>query len=659
MKYLTLSIALALYSVMLFAQKTSTVTIQSPDNSIELSINIGSNITWAVTKNKTSVISPSAISLTLGNGEILGKDPKIKSRKEKVVNTTVTGLFYKKTTIIDNYREVALQFQNDYGLLFRVYNTGVAYRFVTNKKSPLTIVSEEANFNFDKDYSTVVPYVNTYVTKNGTGDVYINSFENTYNYLNISELNKDTIAFTPILVNIDNGKKVAIMEADLEDYPGMFLKAKHHGFYSDFAPYPKSEKQAGHNNLQTFVTERENFIAKTSGTRTFPWRLVVISEQDKELLNNDLVYLLASPSRIDNTSWIQPGKVAWDWWNHWNIKNVDFVAGINTATYKYYIDFASEYNIEYILLDEGWANSLDIMDIVPQINLQEIIDYGKQKNVGIWLWAGWLPLNKKMDEALSKYAGMGIKGFKVDFMDRDDQKMVNFYYHLSQKAAEHKIMIDFHGSYKPTGLQRTFPNVVNFEGVYGMEQLKWANPDMPKNDVTIPFVRMLAGPLDYTPGAMSNANKTNFRAVNAQPMSQGTRCHQLAMYVVYEAPFSMLSDNPSAYLREEISTKFIVDIPTTFDETVALDGKVGEYAIIARRKGNIWYIGGMTDWTARDITLDFSFLKNGKYQLELYTDGANAHRGGTDFKKENKSISSSDKLSIHMAPGGGFAAVIK
>ena len=656
-KYTILCIAFSLPTLLVFAQKTNTIRASSPDGRVLLTVAINDKISWSVEKDKQAIIMPSDISLTLDNGKVLGRFSKFRSSSITQKSGVVKSLNYKKATIRDSYTQAVLSFKDSFNLIFRVYNNGVAYRFSTSIKHPVTIRSEEANFNFDKDYATVVPYVNTHVTKNGTGDVYFNSFENTYNYLKISQLHKDTLAFTPILINLDKGKKAAIIEADLEDYPGMFLKVKENGFYGAFAPLPKTEKQGGHNNLQSLVTAREEYIAKTDGNRNFPWRIVTVSDEDKELLNNDLVYLLASPSRVQDPSWIRSGKVAWDWWNDWNIKGVDFNAGINTATYKFYIDFAAAYNIEYVLLDEGWANSLDIMDIVPEINLQEIIDYGRQKNVGIWLWGGWLPLSKKMDEALSKYASMGIKGFKVDFMDRDDQKMVNFYYKLAEKAAQYKLMIDFHGSYKPTGLQRTYPNVVNFEGVYGMEQLKWGNYlDMPKNDVTIPYLRMLAGSLDYTPGAMSNANRKNFRPIGSKPMSQGTRCHQLAMYIIYEAPFSMLSDNPNAYMAEKESTTFIAAVPTVFDETIAIDGRVGEYAVIARRKGDTWYIGGMTDWTERDITLDLSFLKNGNYTIELYTDGVNAGRDGTDYKKQVKRTSSADKIKIHMAPGGGFAA---
>ena len=638
------------------AQKAKTFTVTSPDGNIQLKVDASAKLQWSVTHQSQTIIAPSAISLKLQSGEVLGDNAQITSSKNEKVNNRFAALHYKKDTVEDNYAQLILNCKGDYGIIFRAYNDGVAYRFFTKKKDSILIQSEEANFNFTDDDFAFIPYSN----QPHNHDKYECSFENPYQHIRLSEFVKDTVAFAPVLVELANNKKAVITEADLEDYPGMFLTNGKitTGLSGDFAPYVLEDKQGGHNNLQAYVTKRADYIARTNGTRSFPWRVVVISTSDKDLLNNDMVYRLASPSRVEDVSWIKPGKVAWDWWNDWNISHVDFKAGINTQTYKYYIDFAAANHIENILLDEGWANSLDIMQIVPEINLQEIIDYGKQKNVGVWLWGGWLPLDKKIDEALSKYSKMGIKGFKIDFMDRDDQKMVQFYYRMAKKAAEYHLMIDYHGAYKPTGLQRTFPNVLNVEAVYGMEQLKWANPDMPQFDVSIPFIRMVAGPMDYTPGAMRNSTKETFRPINAMPMSQGTRCHQLAMYVMYEAPFEMLSDNPTVYMREQECLNFMSNIPTVFDETVALDGKVGEYAVIARRTGDTWYIGAMSDWNARDITIDLSFLKDGNYEAEFFADGVNADRDATDYKREVKQLSSKDKLNVHISNGGGWAAKI-
>lgn len=638
----------------LFAQKNQEYQLSSPDGEIKVEVKVGNDIKWSVNHESQPVIEPSSISLTLEK-ETLGKNPKVRSAQTESVNKTIDAINYKKDVIEDQYNQLTLTFKDGYGLHFRAYNEGVAYRFFTNKKGTITVLSEEATFNFPGDHMVYIPYANDPVQ-----DVYQISFENNYQHIPLSEVKKDTVAFAPVLVELPNGIKAAITEADLESYAGMFLRTgeKDFSLKGDFAAYPLEEKQGGHNNLQSYVMKRADYIAKTSGKRTFPWRVVIISEEDKELLNNDMVYKLASPSRLTDVSWVEPGKVAWDWWNDWNISKVDFRAGINTETYKHYIDFAAANNIENILLDEGWADSEDIMKIVPEIDLQEIIDYAKQKGVGVWLWGGWYPLDNKTDEAFSTYSKMGIKGFKVDFMNRDDQKMVDFYYRLARKAAEHNLMLDFHGSYKPTGLQRTYPNVVNFEGVRGLENVKWSNTDFPLYDATIPFIRMLAGPMDYTPGAMKNANKENFRAVHSAPMSQGTRTHQLALYVLYEAPFNMLADNPTNYMEEPESTSFIASVPTTFDETVALEGKVGEYAALARRKGDTWYVGAITNWDARDITIDLSFLPEGNYEAVIFKDGINADREGTDYKREVKKVSSSDQLDIHMAPGGGWAARI-
>jgi alpha-glucosidase len=637
------------------AQNKKEYQVKSPNGKISVNVVVAATVEWNAAYEDKPLLVNSLINLQLASGEVLGQNGKVLISKTEPKQSRFAALNYKNDIVEDNYVQLSLSMKGNYSIIFRAYNDGIAYRFITARKDSLTIKNEEANFNFGSDHRAFIPYVNDA----HNNDVFETSFENNYVHLNLSKIKKDTLEFLPVLVEANDGIKVAITEADLESYPGMFVQATQSpGFRGVFAPYPTEEKQGGHNNLQSFVIKRANYIAKTSGQKSFPWRVVIVSKEDKELLNSDMVYRLASPSRIKDVSWIKPGKVAWDWWNDWNISGVDFKAGINTQTYKYYIDFAAANKIEYILLDEGWATSEDIMKIVPEINLQEIIDYGKSKNVGVWLWGGWLPLDKQIDHALSTYSKMGIKGFKIDFMDRDDQKMVDFFYRFSKKAAEYKLMLDFHGAYKPTGLQRTFPNVVNFEGVRGLENVKWSNTDFPGYDCSLPFIRMLAGPMDYTPGAMKNANKSNFRSVNSAPMSQGTRCHQLALYVVFESPFEMLADNPTNYIREKESTEFIASVPTTFDKTVALDGKVSDYVAIARRKGDAWYVGAITNWDVRDITLDLSFLGNGNFEAEIFQDGVNADREGTDYKKIKQKVSAIDRLKIHLSPGGGWAARI-
>jgi alpha-glucosidase len=380
----------------------------------------------------------------------------------------------------------------------------------------------------------------------------------------------------------------------------------------------------------------------------------VISTEDRQLANNDMMQRLAEPSRIVDESWIKPGKVAWDWWNDWNVTHVDFKAGINVPTYKYYIDFAAANKLEYIIIDEGWSDDYDLTK--TKLDIQQIVDYGKQKKVGVILWSTWYAITRDADGLFAKYSKMGVKGFKIDFIDRDDQKVVVSLYDLAQKAATNHLMIDYHGMYKPSGIQRTFPNVINCEGVKGLENMKWGTDNQPGYDVSIPFIRMLSGPMDYTPGAMRNASKSAFRPVNSNPMSQGTRSHQLAMYTIFEAPLQMLSDNPTAYMREKESTDFIAAVPTTFDETVAVDGKVGEYVTVARRKGSTWYAGSMTNWSDRKINIDLSFLGEGKYKAIIFEDGINADRDATDYIRKEIAVTAKDHLEIPMASGGGWAA---
>ena len=634
------------------------IHVKSPNGKIDMALESGAKISWSVKHENTEVIAPSTISLTLGGGVVLGNNAKVVNVKNSKVNTSFAAPIYKKKTVIDEYNQVIINFKGDFGLILRAYNDGVAYRFFISKKGQIIVESEDANFNFSKDHKAFVPYVRD-LREN---DIYTLAFEALYDEIPLSKFVKDSLALSPLLVDLGNGKKAAIIEAELEDYPGMFLTRndqKQQGLHGAFAHCPKEERLGGFNKMNYMVTKREPYIANTSGTRNFPWRAIIISESDKELLNSDMVQKLSTPSQIADVSWIKPGKVAWDWWNDWNISKVDFKAGINTETYKYYIDFASKNHIEYVVLDEGWSEETDMLKVSPNMNIEELISYGKQKNVGIILWASWYALNQVLDDAFSQYSKMGVKGFKIDFMDRDDQKMVKSIYDIAEKAASYKLFIDYHGMYKPTGIQRTYPNIVNFEGVKGLENAKWTpKDDMPRYETSIPFIRMLAGPMDYTPGAMRNATRADFRPSNSMPMSQGTRCHQLGMYVVYEAPLQMLADNPTAYMKEQESTTFISQIPTTFDETIALDGKVGEYVAIARRKNDKWFVGGLTNWSARQMTIDLSFLDKGTYSAEIFKDGINADKDATDYKREIVKVTSTDKLKLNMAKGGGFAIII-
>jgi alpha-glucosidase len=648
MRFNSLVLLFSVFSVTTFAQSAKTYHVKSPDGKIDLTVNVGKTVSWFVKHEETNVILPSAISMSLDKGDVLGKNAIVKSAKTVTANEVIKTPFYKKAEVKDNYTQLLLTFKGDYGLAFRAYNDGVAYRFVIVRKGTITVKNEEANFNFKDDDKAFLPFVNDYRNH----DKFNTSFESHYDNINLSAIKKDSLAFMPVLVDLGNGKKAAILEADLQDYPGMYVTgSQDHDLKGVFAPYPTEEASKGINYV---VNNRANYIAKTVGTRSFPWRVVVISTEDKQLANNDMMQRLAEPSRVADVSWIKPGKVAWDWWNDWNLSHVDFKAGINVPTYKYYIDFAAANKLEYIIIDEGWSDDHDLNKF--KLDVQEIVNYGKQKNVGVILWSTWYAITRDPDNLFAKFAKMGVKGFKIDFIDRDDQKAVSSLYDLAQKAANNHLLVDYHGMYKPSGIQRTFPNVINCEGVKGLENMKWGVDNQPGYDVSIPFIRMMAGPMDYTPGAMRNASKAAFRPVNSNPMSQGTRSHQLAMYTIFEAPLQMLSDNPTTYKREQESTDFIDTVPTTFDETVALDGKVGEYVSIARRKDNTWFAGAMTNWDAREIKVDLSFLGEGKYKATLFEDGANADRDGTDYTRKVVTVTSKDHLDIQMASGGGWAA---
>ena len=653
MKYSCLLITILTCSTFVNAQKTKSFNVQSPDGNTSVQIEVGNKILWSVKDKNAAVIEPSSISMQLNN-EVLGDNAIITSSKTEKVNNVINAVNYIKATIPDNYNQLTLNCKNDFGIIFRVYNDAVAYRFFIKRKDSLIIKNEEANFNFTNDDSAFIPIQWDYRDKQN----FNSSFEALYHHITLSQFPKDSLAFLPLLVDLGNGSKAEILEADLEDYPGMYLNLNEtqKGLKGVYAPVPTNAHVVERNLIPT---ERADYIAKTNGTRSFPWRIVAISETDKDLLNNDIVQKLAAPPRIQDNSWIKPGLVAWDWWNNWNITGVDFKAGINTNTYKYYIDFAAANKLSYIVIDEGWSEFYDLLKIKPaDFDLQQIVDYGKQKNVGVILWASWYNVLRQMDTAFQKYSKMGVKGFKIDFFDRDDQLVVRSTYEIANKAAENKLMVDYHGIFKPTGLQRTYPNVVGYEGVKGLENFKWANEDQPAYTTSIPFIRMMAGPMDYTPGAMRNATQDDFRNVNNNPMAKGTRCNQLAEYVVFYAPLQMLSDNPTIYMKEQECTDFISKIPTTWDETVPLDGKVGEYVAVARRKGNDWFVGAMTNWNERDLTLDLSFLPAGNYTAEIFKDGVNADKNATDYKKEIIKINAEDKLNIHLAQGGGWAARI-
>lgn len=658
---LLLTCTCALFALSVQGQKQ--LLLSSPDGNLKSTITVGDKLTYDISCNGQQVLAPSPISATLDNGKVWGDKARLSKVTEKKNDTQIDAPFYRSSCVRNYYNELTLRFKGDYSVVFRAYNDGVAYRFVNHAKKPFCILNEEVDYRFPADVTASVPYVNAGKDGDYNGQFH-NSFENVYTTAPISQLNKERLMFLPLVVQATPEVKVCITETDLNNYPGLYLtNAKGSNSLSGIqAPYPKTMKQGGHNNLQMRVQTREEYIAKVDGPRNFPWRVAVVTTRDTQLAASNLSYLLAEPSKLSDTSWIKPGKVAWEWWNDWNLCGVDFKTGVNNATYKAYIDFASQYGIEYVILDEGWAVNLkaDLMQVVKEIDLKELVDYAAARNVGIILWAGYYAFERDMENVCRYFSEMGVKGFKVDFMDRDDQLMTDFNHRAAAMCAKYHLILDLHGTHKPAGLNRTYPNVLNFEGVHGLEQMKWrpAGFDQITYDVMIPFIRQVAGPMDYTQGAMRNATRENYYPSYSEPMSQGTRCHQLAMYIVLESPFNMLCDSPSNYMREPESTSFIAQVPTVWDETVVLDGKMGEYIITARRKGDTWFVGGLNNWDARDVEVDLSFLSSGSHKAVLFKDGVNAHRTARDYKREEVSVSSTQPLKVHLAPGGGFTLQI-
>jgi alpha-glucosidase len=622
--------------------------IISPNGKIKISFGFDQKITYSVWHDSKIILGPNPISLKLQEAGIMGNAPLLKTYTTRLVKDTIFPRIQEKSkTIQDHYHEITFKFEAGFQVDFRAYDDGAAYRFRTQLPDEIVVENEEVTLNFPQNHQVYFP----------TEDSFLTHSERIYEHLYLDEIASEKMACLPVLIDVENGPKIAFTEAGLVDYPGLYVRGTgSKSLQGLFPAVATEEKQTRDRTVE--VVERADYIARTRGLRDFPWRVMVIAEKDSDLIASQMVYKLSPENRIEDTSWIRPGKVAWDWWNANNIFGVDFRAGINTATYKYYIDFASQYGIEYIILDEGWSDTTDLLKVNPDIDMDTLLDYARGKNVGIILWVVWKTLDDQLELALDTFVEWGVKGIKVDFMQRDDQWMVNYYWRIAQAAADRRLLVDFHGSYKPSGLRRAYPNVLTREGVRGLEHVKWSQHPTPEHNVILPFIRMLAGPMDYTPGAMINAQEKNFRSVFDRPMSMGTRCHQLAMYVVFESPLQMLADSPTHYLREKESMEFLGPVPTVWDETRVLDAKVGDYVLIARRNGKEWYVGAMTDWTARELTLDLSFLAPGEYTLEFYQDGPNAERYGNDFEKAQKSVTPDQSLRIRMAPGGGWAARI-
>lgn len=637
--------------------------LTSPDGKLVSHIVASSDdeLSYDITFDGVQILKRSRLTLNRVYGTTTTDRLPVKKITRRSVDEMVKSPFYRQAEMRNHYNELTLQIKDGLWVDFRAYDEGFAYRYRTDQAC--TVKDELVEYNFASDWQATVPYVRGFDEKNPTGQ-YFNSFENIYTTDTLSQLDPRRLAFLPLVVHADNGVQVCLTESHQEHFPGLYLKGTGVAgqLRGDQAPCPDQVEQGGHNNLQEIVKTRKNWIAQLSKGNETPWRIAMVARTDTELAMNNMSYLLAPACRLNDISWIRPGKVAWDWWNCWNISGVDFVAGINNDTYKYYIDFAAQYGIEYVILDEGWAVNLkaDLLQVVPEIDLPMLVKYADERGVGLILWAGYYAFKRDMENVCKHYSEMGIKGFKVDFMDSDHQAINEFYYQSAELCAKYHLLLDFHGAHIPAGINRTYPNVLNFEGVHGLENLKWAPAElnMVKYDVQIPFIRQAGGPMDYTPGAMRNAAKYCYSPIWTEPMSQGTRCHQLALYLVLDQPIAMLCDAPTEYMREPDFTRFLASIPTVWDETRILQGEVGEYIVTARRKGTTWYIGGITNWTERDLKIDLSNIVNGNHNAILYRDGTNAHRKGSDYRVEHITDLASP-IDIHLAPGGGFVLKVE
>ena len=651
--YLAILSLLLLIGNASFAAKEKKYVLSSPDGTLKVEISAGNELAYQVMHGNDTILSHSNIGLVLENGTIVGKTPRITGERRRKIKDNIESPFYRFKEFVATGNELDLKLKGGFGIIFRAYNEGVAYRFYTTQSSDIIIKEEQAEFNFKEDYTAYLPY-----TTNDKKPMAM-AYQNVYDIIPLSKA-QPKLAFLPVTVDCGS-VKLTLLESDLEAYPGMFVQSQQgkYGLKGVFAPYPaKTDFYPW--RKQEYVTETTDFISRSRGSRSYPWRVLAITEKDTDMPVNNLVYALASPNRIGDTSWIKTGKVAWDWWNDWNLKGVPFKAGINMDTYKYYIDFASRNGLEFIVLDEGWYDpkSGDMLTVIPELDLTELIAYGKSKGVEIVLWTVVNVLDSQLEAACKKYADMGIKGFKVDFLDRDDQTAVEMVYRIAEMTARYKLTLDLHGIYKPTGINRTYPHIINFESVFGMEEVKWTDikNNMPLYDVTFPYIRMMAGPVDYTPGAMRNATKADWRAMYYTPASMGTRCHQLAAYIVHDSPFTMLCDAPTNYLNEQECVDFIASLPVEVDSTFIASGELGKYIVTVRKKDVNWYIGGMTNWDERDVQLDFSFLPEGmSYTAVLFKDGVNANKQAEDYRKETIRIDKDSRLTLHLASGGGFA----
>lgn len=650
-KYITFLLLLA--AVSLQAKKYE---VRSPDGRLSLTVECGARSSWALAVDGKTLSEGNRLGMEIQEAKgrkVLGDKAAVQKASKREVRRVLETPLYRQKSVRDDYNELILKCKGGYSIELRAYNEGVAYRFATRGKDSLTVLNEFVEFHTGGAMDAFIPY--NYGIRE---DKYESSFENQYEYYAAGEApDGNRLAFLPILARSEKGF-LLLTEADIIDYPGMFIRTEGNLWRAEFPPIPSKFSYTRRYNIHR--SGYGETIARSGGSRTFPWRIIGYAAKDEDLPLNNLSWLLASPSRLDDISWIKPGLSSWDWWNGFKLFGVDFKSGINTETYLYHIDFAARFGLDYILLDEGWYKAPDILNPIPEIDLKAICDHAASKGIKVVLWAtGELVDMVGMDKVFDQYKALGVSGFKLDFFDGQDQLTVNQIGRLAQKAAERQLILDLHGIYKPAGLNRTWPNLLGFEGVYGEENLSRKDLDLPLYDVTFPYIRQVSGPTDYTPGAMRNAARGEKTLVARGGASQGTRAHQIALYVVLDQPYGILCDSPSLYEKEPATCSYIASIPTVFDRTIIPCGRVGEYIVSAREKDGKWYVGGLTNWDERDVELDLSFLSGGKWKARIYKDGPNAGKYGEDFILMEENVNASATLRLHMAPAGGFAIILE
>lgn len=620
-------------------------TLVSPNGNIKLEITIGDRLTYNVLYGSELLLKDCPLSIQVGNDKF-GQNPKLIGTKSTKVDEAIHPVVpLKYAEVANRANQMTLTFKGGVNVDFRAYDNGIAYRFGINKgKGLVDIVDEGMELNLPEAFTAHVSKTRGFAT----------SYENPYSHISTVDMKvNDEMTYLPILLESPIGTKMLFSESDVRDYPHMFLAPTgENALTSVFPRSPETWEPRGDRSWS--ITKERPCIARTDAKRTLPWRFAVIGT-DATIAENQMELVLGGKCELDDTSWIKPGLVCWDWWNHWTIWGVDFETGINNDTYKYIIDTAEKYGVEYVLLDEGWNKRVeDPFTTRDEINVRELVEYGAKRNVGIVLWLSWLTVEQHID-LIPYYAKIGVKALKIDFMDHSDQWMVNFYERVARECAKNRLMVDFHGSFKPAGMEQRLPNIISYEGVRGLEQ---GGGCTPANSIWLPFMRNAVGPMDFTPGSMQSCQPEDNRGTGSMPMGNGTRAYQMALYVCFESGVQMLADSPTRYLREDECTRFIASVPTTWDDTRILSAKAGDHYVVAKRKGSKWFIGAITGDKPQDIEVSLDFI-NKTGRLNSFQDGRNAHRIAVDYKRVEQEVTPQTKLRLRLVRNGGWCGVIE